>query len=968
MEDHFYSKALKLLVNCTDQKLRLMKKAIKIILRILGSLLLVITLAALIIPSVFREQIKDKVLYTANEKINAELYIDDFGVSLLRNFPNLTFRLKNVSVTGVDSFEGDTLAGLKSFNLVFDITSVLSKKGYRIRAIEIDRPLANIIIKEDGSVNYDIFKDSPADTLAGTKESPEATQEKKEERGLSLRLNKFEINDCLISYSDRQGGMEALIEGMNLLLKGNMALDNTDLLLSMDAEGLDFLMGGVKYLNDASLSSGFDIVADMQEKRFELKDNYLAINDLSLMFDGSVQMDGPDIITDLNIGTGDTQFKSLLSLIPAVYMEGFEDLETGGSFSISGNAKGRYSSADSLLPDVILELLVKDGQLSYPDLPEKISDINLSTMLMFDGTDPDKTVVDLADLNFILAGSPFNMNMSLSTPVSDPEVEAQFKGRLDLGALASAVPVKLERLSGVMDIDFGVHGRMSMIDDRDFDSFVADGALEISEFAVMMEDVPPLGIKHAAFSFTPAYALMDEFILDVAGNKIVLSGSLENYLPFVFQKETITGEMNLYSAYIDIDTIFSYLPADTTDLSDDTLSIQTVKIPGNIDFQFISVVDSLSYRPLVATDIRGNLYISEGALIARETGLRALGADVKLNAEYDSGDSLTPRLEADLSVDGLGIKPSFNTFNTVKKLAPVAEGMNGDISMYFDFSALLGEGMLPLVESIQGKGTLLSDEVQLVSSPIYEKFSSVLHLGENYTSTFKDLDVSFEVSDGRVQIKPFDTQLGDMKITLGGEHGIDQSISYLMELEMASSDLPPGMSDFLTGLAASAALMGIEFYQPEILRLDINIEGSVKDPKIKPSLGNNEGASLREQAEEVAGQRIDEKVGEVKDQVSQEVSEQAGKIIAEAQQRADMLIDEAAQAAQKIRGEGEKNAQKLIDEAAGKGALARLAADRAAEKLRSEANEKADLLEAEAEKQAKKIMDEARARAEDIKK
>jgi len=105
-----------------------MKKALKIILRIAGIIILVILIAAII-----------------NEKVNAELAIGDFGITLFRNFPNLTFRLKDVSVTGIDQFRGDTLVGLKSFNFVFDISSVLSKSGYRIRAIEIDRPVANAV-------------------------------------------------------------------------------------------------------------------------------------------------------------------------------------------------------------------------------------------------------------------------------------------------------------------------------------------------------------------------------------------------------------------------------------------------------------------------------------------------------------------------------------------------------------------------------------------------------------------------------------------------------------------------------------------------------------------------------------------------------------------------------------------------------------------------------------------------------
>ena len=125
----------------------------------------------------------------ANEKVNAELAIGDFGITLFRNFPNLTFRLKDVSVTGIDKFKGDTLAGLKSFNIVFDISSVLSKSGYRIRAIEIDRPVANAVILEDGTANYDIV---PSGEVSQEEVSEEQSPEEKESK-LALRLNKFEI-------------------------------------------------------------------------------------------------------------------------------------------------------------------------------------------------------------------------------------------------------------------------------------------------------------------------------------------------------------------------------------------------------------------------------------------------------------------------------------------------------------------------------------------------------------------------------------------------------------------------------------------------------------------------------------------------------------------------------------------------------------------------------------------------------
>lgn len=939
-----------------------MKKALKIILKVAGIIILVILLAAIIIPSFFKEQIKEKVVSVANEKINAELSIGDFGITLFRNFPNLTFRLKDVSVTGIDKFSGDTLAGLESFNLVFDIGSVLSKSGYRIRAIEIERPVANAIILEDGTANYDIV---PAGEVVSEEVVEEKAVEEKESK-LALRLNKFEIRNADISYSDLSSGMEAGINDLDLLLRGNMSAGNTDLLLEADIAALDFILDGIKMLNGAELHAGFDIEADLENKKFVLADNNILINALELLFSGSLEMDGEDIVTDMQIATGNTEFKSVLSMVPAVYMKGFEGLDAVGSFNIEGLVRGRYSAADSLLPDVNLTLNVNNGSIKYPDLPGSINNINIKTRVDVDGTEPDLTVLDVEQFHFELEGSPFDMKMRVSTPVSDPEVMADFKGKIDFEALADAVPVELNELRGVFDIALGLEGKMSMIENEDYDSFQASGSMKLTDFEVSMKDMPPLGIALADFNFTPRYAALERFRMDVAGNIINLSGRLENYLPFVFKEGTVSGTLDLYSEYIDLDTIMSYLPADTVEVKEDTITLATIHLPENIDFEFISVIDRFKFSPLRATDIRGNILLKEGVLIIRETGLQSLGGNVVVNAQYDSRDTINPSLDADLSISGIGIRESFNTFNTVRKLAPVAEGMDGRVFMNFNFSSLIGKGMMPIVESIDGGGRMRSEEVQLVSSPIYEAFTSVLQIGEGYSNTFKDLDANFEVIDGRVYLKPFDTSLGDLKVNISGDHGIDQTINYLLKLEIPATKLPAGMSAVLTGMAARAALMGIEYYQPEVIRMNVLIDGTVKDPKVKPALGQSDGSTITETIKDAATDIVEEKVAEVKDQISDEAREQADKILSEAQGKADMVKEEAAKAAQKIREEGERNAQKLIDEAADKGTLARMAAERAAKKLREEADEKAAKLEDEAQKQADKIMEEARVRVDSI--
>ena len=117
-------------------------------------------------------------------------------------------------------------------------------------------------------------------------------------------------------------------------------------------ENLLLYMDGMKYLNKAVLDSKIDMLADLDKMIFTFRENYFSINDLKVNFSGMVAMPGNDIDTDIKFKTPQTSFKTLLSLIPAMYMKDYKDLKANGEFALSGSAKGIYSDADSTLPDV----------------------------------------------------------------------------------------------------------------------------------------------------------------------------------------------------------------------------------------------------------------------------------------------------------------------------------------------------------------------------------------------------------------------------------------------------------------------------------------------------------------------------------------------------------------------------------------------------------------------------------------
>ena len=93
---------------------------------------------------------------TINESVNATVKFNDYKLGFFRNFPNLSFSLTGLSVVGKDKFETDTLAAFKSFDLVFNLSSLFKKSGYEVKSIVMDDAVVNAIILKDGTANWDI--------------------------------------------------------------------------------------------------------------------------------------------------------------------------------------------------------------------------------------------------------------------------------------------------------------------------------------------------------------------------------------------------------------------------------------------------------------------------------------------------------------------------------------------------------------------------------------------------------------------------------------------------------------------------------------------------------------------------------------------------------------------------------------------------------------------------------------------
>jgi len=940
-----------------------MKKGLKITGITFLSIIVLILAAGLIIPAVFKDTIKEKVENAINKTVNATVSFVGYRLSLFKAFPSASFSLENLSVTGKGDFEGDTLAAVKSAAIIFNLKSLFGGGGYEVRSLVIDEPFVNAIVNNDGKANWDIAKESEEPGMGsgdqvGTDTITGKGSEGGEPSDLKLMLRKFAINRGRVNYTDHESDMQAAVHDLDFLLSGNMSGSQTNLNLDLKAAGVDFIMEKIPWLTDATVAFNAGIDALLDSMKFTLRDNVLKLNDIALNFSGTAAMPGDDIDLDMVFSAPGTSFKSLLSLVPAFYMKGYEDLKAAGTVALDGAVKGVFSSADSTLPDVLLNLKVSDGLISYPALPEKISEINIDGKVQTVGSDMDKTVAEVSRFHFVLAGNPFDISLTMATPLSDPAVNVMAKGRIDLAKLQQAVPLDSVTLNGLLDVSLDMAGRMSMIENREYEKFRAAGNMNIADMAVAMAGMPDMKISKASFSFSPAFAELTGMNASMGeGSDFSLSGRLENYIPYLFSDGILRGNLSLKSDHVDLNEIMEYIPSDTVET--DTVPMEVIRIPEDIDFTLDALVGTLNYGMLAANDIRGNIVIREGVVTVSETGMKALGGSLLVNAVYDTRDTLKPAVDAEMLVSAVSIKDAFGAFKTVKRLMPAAEGLGGNVSAKIDFSSILGTGMMPLLNTLSGTGEINSESVQVLQSTSFDRMKNVLKIDPAYTNILKDIRATFIINDGRLWIKPFDTKLGRIKLNVSGDQGLDQTINYLVKAEIPREELGQAAGALMSTFASQAAALGFSAAPPEVIRVNLNVGGTVGNPAFTPSFAGGSVSSAVTALTDTVKSEVTEKVNEA-------ARQQADRIIKEAEDNAKVIREKAASSAETIRSEADLRGKKLIKDAEASGPFAVAAAKKAAEALNREADKRATQIVAEANKRADEVLATARTKADEI--
>ena len=956
------------------------KSFVKRLLKWTGITFFLLIILIILLPILFKDEIVQFIKEEANASLNAELDFGKVDLSLLSTFPKFSLEINDLTLTGVDEFEGVELVEIKQTNLKLNLWSVIGGDQYEISSVGLVEPKIHVLVLSDGKANYDIATSDSAGIESIDEEVGESAP-------LKLALEEYYIEKGSIVYDDQLYLMYMELDGLNH--KGSASVNGTTYLVETlsDIGGVTFGYDNINYLSQTvtDIKCNMEINMPENEMKFIFKENEVVLNELGISLDGWFLMTDEIMDMDINFGATKQSFSSLLSMVPGVYSPDFGNIKTNGNLLLEGRVFGEFS--EKSMPGFNLDLSVSNAWFQYPDLPGKVDEIGVDVKVNREaGIDLNNTKVDINKLHLAFAGNEIDASLKLRNMMTDPNIESELKTFLDLSKLVEIIPLEEgESYSGTITTNIALKGNVSALEKEEYENFKANGNLKIAQMNYQtLASNYSVAIDSMLFQFAPQYLDLSYFEAKIGESDLHADGAIDNYMEYFLKNEVLTGSFNIASNYFNVDELMYADPNKESEkleepasaTTSDSLVAETIDIPDNINFNLITRIEKMVYDSLEVSNFTGGIVVNEGLAILKGMKMNVFDGSIGLDGSYNSISKDRAHIDMKMDIKDLDIPSAGLYFNTMEKMVPMAKYCKGDFSTSLNMVTDIDANMEPIYETTTGNGKVRTNKVVIRNLPVLIKISEALKMDKLKTQTLDNVNITYAFKDGKIWIDPFDVKMGEVNTTIQGTTSFLQELDYTMEMEIPQTMFGAEAAGLLSGL--NGAGLDLEDNIP----VKIGIGGTAVNPIIKTDLKN--------QAKNVADEAIEKVKDKVYDEakkILEDAQKQADKLIMEAKAKADQIREagttsaekirkeslaagnktkrEGKKAAEKIREEGHAQAQKLIDNASNP--IKKKAAEIAAKQMKDETNKKADKMISEANIQGEKVISAGESKANKIK-
>ena len=746
-------------------------------LLITASVVLLVLGGAFALATVYEEEVKAGILAELNKHLTAPVTEQGIDLTLLKNFPLASLRIKGVLIMEAGSGKAvpDTLLYADDLYLSFSLMDLFAG-DYTVDQVEGKRVKLYPGFNSEGQENWLIWK---SDTTAGT-----ATR---------IALNKVSFDGLEVRYRDERRDLEVSTRSRSLQLSGVFESGGASVRLRGDA--------WLKHLLTANGSTFADHASDLDlameigraDALFKITEGRVMAGNMPLNLALTVTQRDSLHAIDLSVLGADVKLKDLITQLPPVARTFLRSYAVTGDADIALRYQGELAGNG---PDIELTAALRDASMKEQSTGTRFNGISgsIDVVLSSDGT-PKRLVVK--DLSAHSGSGTLRGDLRL-TGSTNASLRADLRTDMALADLLHFARIDtVAQASGRVKANVSVTGKLrdvQRIRAADMKALSLSGTAELKDVTLSLRTVRhPFEKLNAMLALRGDDAEITHASASVQGSTIIMDGKLRNLMPYLlFADQQLSIEARASSPRIDLGALLSAAEGKRNKGKGD------ITLPAMIALDVQTSVDELVFEDFTATGITGRLTLHDRVLHASNVKCATANGNVLADLSLDGRDAGSFPLVVTATFNRIDVKELFREFQDfgqdfigyrhLKGLADAKVSLTAPLSPSLELDK---DKLVCVADLTISNGALIEHEAMkdvaahMRKNKLIAPFVDIDELEKRLANiTFSTLSNQIAIKDGAVHVPTMLVKSSVMEIEMSGTHAFNDRIDHHLNFRL----------------------------------------------------------------------------------------------------------------------------------------------------------------------------------------
>ena len=738
-------------------------KRIRIFVEYLAAFLIIFMLLSVItsvvIAKFYGDDLQEYAMELVNEQLDTKVTIDEIGISILRNFPNTSLFIKNVTVWSGNSFNRlefqnispDTLFTAERLYLKFNLPNLLRKK-FSIKSLEAKEGLLRILIDSSGIGNF---------LIEG--------REKEHGGSRFLNIQGVTVRNIDFQYINRAKKIDAGGRIQEMFMEGDFFKQKSTLRAGGDLFIDRIINHGVIYLHHQHIKT--DIALGVDKNNVSISKGELILGDLSAEISGAFLIDkenGADLDLQFSGKKIDIEW---ISGIVAGFNKYPEGITGKGKFDLSVSLTGLLSP--TITPHIHATFSTRNASLDIEKTALKLRSVSLEGSYTNGfSTSVRSSVFEMHSIHASSGVSKISGSLRIENFLA-PTFEASLIGDIkavELQRFINNYPLVIGE--GSLKAKLTAGGTISRL--RGGKRTVTLTPVGIIEFADLHLKVEPSGIEFNKLdgqldiqpdrwkSDLTGYMNQTDFRVDILTN---------NPLKTFAGKNIINLEGKVHSSNLDIDRMVQDLRKEEEGEKRPTYP---ENIRASLDFSF----DKITKGGIQTKQVTGTLIYKYPALYIDPVYLETMNGFVNSRLALTDLHKPIHQLSMSSAFRNVEIQDVFKSFNNFGQHFLTHENIAGSISGESEFASAFNNDFSINTADIVSENSLSIENGELINFKPMIELSRFLKIDQMDHIYFSNISNTILINDNTITIPQMDIKSSALNLQASGKHSFDKRYEY----------------------------------------------------------------------------------------------------------------------------------------------------------------------------------------------